>query len=112
MGGSLSIWSGTLSDQIDRTVAFYPGASWERHDPKWKNFKDKKALIHCAEGDGTSSAPGIQQAKNEILRAGGEISLFDYEDTQHAFFNDDRPKVFNKSAAELAWERTLEFLRR
>ena len=30
MGGSLSIWSGTLDPVIDRTVGFYPGSSWER----------------------------------------------------------------------------------
>ena len=37
MGGSLSIWSGTLDPIIDRTVGFYPGSSWERHAPVWSN---------------------------------------------------------------------------
>ena len=111
MGGSLSIWSATLDPIIDKSVGFYPGSSWERHAPQWAKYKGKSAMIHCAEGDGTSAAPGIQEAVKEITAAGGSIETFDYPGTQHAFFNDDRPEVFDKGAADLAWERTLNFLR-
>ena len=109
MGGSLAIWSGTLSEKVSATVGFYPGASWERHAPVWKNYSGKSPMIHCAEGDGTSSAPGIQEAVREISAAGGSAIAFDYEGTQHAFFNDDRPEVYAPIAAALAWERTLDF---
>ena len=109
MGGSLAIWSATLSDEISAAVAFYPGASWERHAPVWKNFAGKAALFHCAEGDGTSAAPGIQEALSEISAAGGSATAYDYEGTKHAFFNDDRPEVYSELAAALSWERTLEF---
>ncbi len=109
MGGSLAIWSGTLSSQIMATVGFYPGASWERHAPKWENYRGKSVLIHCAEEDGTSSAPGIQEAVREINGGGGSVTTYDYTGTKHAFFNDDRPEVFEPIAAALAWERTLDF---
>jgi len=109
MGGSLAIWSATLSPHITSAVAFYPGASWERHAPVWANFAGKSALIHCAESDGTSAAPGIQEALTAIDSAGGSATAFDYPGTQHAFFNDDRPEVYSELAAALAWERTLEF---
>ena len=109
MGGSLAIWSGTLSDQITATVGFYPGASWERHAPMWSRYSGKESIIHCAEGDGTSSAPGIQEALREINGAGGKAVAYDYASTQHAFFNDDRPEVFNDAAAKLAWARTINF---
>ena len=111
MGGSLAIWSGTLSDSISATVGFYPGSSWERHAPKWVNYKGKECMIHCAESDGTSAAPGIQEALMNINAAGGLAQVFDYSNTQHAFFNNDRPEVYNAQAAELAWSRTLEFFR-
>jgi len=110
MGGSLAIWSGTLSPKITATVGFYPGSSWERHAPNWANYFGKSALIHAAEGDGTSQAPGIQEALTKIRAAGGGATAFDYPETQHAFFNSDRPEVFAPLAAALAWERTLEFL--
>ena len=109
MGVSLAIVSGTLSPKITATVSFYPGSPWERHAPVWANYAGKSALIHCAEGDGTSSAPGIQEALREIQAAGGSVQAQDYSGTQHAFFNDDRPEVFQPVAAALAWERTLEF---
>ena len=109
MGGSLAIWSGTLSEKITTAVGFYPGSSWERHAPHWRNYADKKAMIHCAEGDGTSSAPGIQEALREITSAGGSAVAFDYAGTQHAFFNDDRPEVFEPNAAALSWIRTVDF---
>jgi carboxymethylenebutenolidase len=69
----------------------------------------KNVMIHCSEGDGTSKAEGIQEALNAIKSAGGSAEAFDYAGTQHAFFNNDRPQVFNAEAAELSWKRTLEF---
>jgi carboxymethylenebutenolidase len=46
-----------------------------------------------------------------VSAAGGSIEVFDYPDTQHAFFNNDRPEVFNAAAAAIAWERTVNFLK-
>lgn len=111
MGGTLAIWSATISENISAAVGFYPGGSWERTNPQWKNYDGKAALIHAAESDGTSSAPGIQEALREISGAGGSALAYDYAGTKHAFFNDDRPEVYDLKASELAWDRTLEFLR-
>jgi carboxymethylenebutenolidase len=109
MGGTLAIWSATQVPEIGKAAAFYPGASWERHNPDWRKFAGKSAIFNCSEGDGTSAAPGIQEALREINGAGGGAVAYDYPATQHAFFNSDRPEVYNQAAAELAWERTLEF---
>jgi carboxymethylenebutenolidase len=110
-GGSLALWSGTLSDEIVAAVGFYPPMPWERMSPKWGNYAGKAALIHCSEEDGTSAAPGIQVAVQAIGDAGGEVSVHDYPGTHHAFFNDDRPEVYDAGAAASAWARTLEFFR-
>jgi carboxymethylenebutenolidase len=45
-----------------------------------------------------------------IEEAGGTVEVFDYPGTQHAFFNDDRPEVYDAAASGLAWERTVAFL--
>ncbi len=111
MGGSLALWSATLSADIVATVGFYPGLPWERMAPKWQNYHGKRALIHCSESDGTSTAPGIQLAVHAIEEAGGQVAVYDYPGTHHAFFNDDRPEVFDQLAATTAWARTLEYLR-
>jgi carboxymethylenebutenolidase len=111
MGGSLALWSGTLSDRIVATVGFYPGLPWERMSPKWSNYAGKAAVIHCCESDGLSDAPAIQQARQAIEAAGGEVTLYDYPGTHHAFFNDDRPEVYDPEAAATGWARTIELFR-
>jgi carboxymethylenebutenolidase len=111
MGGSLALWSATLSDDITATVGFYPGMPWSRMSPVWDRYQDKAAIIHCAESDGGSSAEGIKAAVAAIEANGGWVELFDYEDSHHAFFNDDRPEVYAPEHAKVAWARTLEFLR-
>lgn len=110
LGGSLALWSATLSEHIVGTVGFYPAVPWERMDPQWTHYAGKAALIHCSEGDGTSAAPGIQQARHAIEAAGGSVALYDYPGTAHAFFNDDRPEVYDAAASATAWQRTLAFL--
>ena len=110
-GGSLALWSATLSEQIVATVGFYPFLPWERMRPEWSDYAGKAAVIHCSEGDGTSAAEGVQTARQAIEAAGGECRLYDYPGTQHAFFNDDRPEAYDRLAAASAWARTLELFR-
>src|SRR5665811_1801191 len=76
MGGSLALWSATLSDDVRATVGFYPGVPWERMSPTWSRYDGKAALIHTSEGDGGPEAPGIQQAKAAIEGAGGEVTIY------------------------------------
>jgi carboxymethylenebutenolidase len=111
MGGSLALWSATLSDKVTAAVGFYPAVPWERMSPQWSNYAGKVAVIHCSEEDGTSAAPGIQAARQAIEGAGGEVTIYDYPGTQHAFFNDERPEVYHADASASAWDRTLEVLR-
>jgi carboxymethylenebutenolidase len=110
-GGALAVWSATLTERVVAAAGFYPTLPWERMSPKWSEFAGKAALIHCSEEDGASAAPRIQQAKSAIEAAGGAITLYDYPGTHQAFFNDDRPEVYDGLATSSAWARTLEFLR-
>jgi carboxymethylenebutenolidase len=111
-GGSLALWSATLSERIVAAAGFYPAMPWERMRPQWNNYTGKVAAIHCTEEDGTSAAEGIQTAKRAIEAAGGTVTLHDYPGTRHAFFNDDRPEVYNRACAATAWARTIELFRR
>ncbi|GAA2379427.1 carboxymethylenebutenolidase [Catellatospora methionotrophica] len=111
MGGSLALWSATVSDEITAAVGFYPALPWERMAPQWSNYQGKTAMIHCSEEDGTSAAPGIKIARAAIEEAGGTCIVHDYPGTHHAFVNDDRPEVYNATAAASAWARTVELLR-
>jgi carboxymethylenebutenolidase len=111
MGGSLALWSATLSDDIVATVGFYPAVPWERMSPTWTRYEGKRAMIHTDEDDGGCAADGIQTAIKAIEQAGGEVSCFDYPGTHHAFFNDHRTEVYDETAATEAWSRTMNLLR-
>jgi carboxymethylenebutenolidase len=108
MGGSLSLWSAALSDEISTAVGFYPAIPWERMRPDWDRYQGKTAVVHCSEADGTSAA---EAAKKGIEAAGGELVIYSYPGTEHAFMNDDRAEVYAPEAAALAWARTIEHLR-
>lgn len=112
LGGALALWSATVSDRITTVVAFYPGGGTrQRANPRWDRYAGKVAVIHCSEECGTSTGPDIQAVSTEIIDAGGACTRFDYPGTRHAFFNDDRPEVFDADAAASAWARTLDTLR-
>lgn len=112
MGGSLALWSATLSPRIVAAVGFYPPIPWERMSPTWSSYEGKVGVIHCCEEDGLAgSHPGIQVAMRAITDAGGTCVTHDYAGTKHAFFNDDRPEVYDAAASTSAWARTLEVFR-
>ena len=45
------------------------------------------------------------------LKDRGNYEIHQYPGTSHAFFNDDRPDVYNADAAKDAWDRTLALFR-
>jgi carboxymethylenebutenolidase len=111
MGGSLALWSGALADEVKVAVGFYPPIPWEKMSPTWGNYANKSAMIHASEEDGTSKADGIQAAVKGIQEAGGDVEVYDYPGSSHAFFNDQRPEVYSKEQSEQAWRRTLDLLK-
>lgn len=68
-------------------------------------------LGHFAEKDEWEDEKYILAMKNDMQAAGLGTQFHFYPNTSHWFFENDRPE-FNASAAELAWTRTLEFLRK
>lgn len=112
MGGSLALWSAASSPAIVAAVGFYPAVPWERMGVDWSGYAGKSAQIHCSEEDGTSSAEGIQQAWSGIQAAGGDVEVFDYPGTHHAFVNDTRPEVHDPAASAQAWSRMLALFHR
>ena len=110
-GASLALWSATFSERIVATVGFYPVLPWERMRPQWTNYTGKSALVHCCETDGFADADGVRAVREAIEGAGGTVAVQDYPGTRQAFFNDDRPEVYDTPSAARAWARTIEHFR-
>ncbi|HVP60957.1 MAG TPA: dienelactone hydrolase family protein [Myxococcaceae bacterium] len=67
-------------------------------------------LIHYAEHDERINAGAA--AYEAALEANHvKYQMFSYPGTQHGFNNDTTPR-FDKAAAQLAWQRTIDFLRK
>jgi carboxymethylenebutenolidase len=66
---------------------------------------------HYAERDDSAGPKAARQLEAELRAAGKEAEFFVYPGTHHAFFNDTRPEVYDAEAAQLAWDRTVSFLR-
>ena len=69
-----------------------------------------KLLLHYASNDDRVNA-GVPAYEAALKAAGVSYTKHVYEGTQHAFHNDTAGARYNKEAAELAWRRTVEFLR-
>ena len=50
--------------------------------------------------------------KKTLDKFGVVNNFYIYQNTEHAFCNDDRPEVYNKEASSLSSKRTIEFLKK
>jgi carboxymethylenebutenolidase len=67
-------------------------------------------LLHYA-GLDTNLNAGIPAWEEALKAAGKRYTIYMYEGTQHAFTDDTAGARYNKVAADLAWGRTLAFLK-
>jgi carboxymethylenebutenolidase len=90
-------------------VCYY---GFPREGMSWDLSAVKGAVLgHFAEDDDFSPPELVDQMERQLRDAGVDVTFHRYPGTTLAFFNDDRPEVHDAEAAELSWQRTLEFLR-
>ena len=113
MGGALTVLSAGLVPECDATVVWYGYPPLEYVDAQ---AIKKPMLAHWALHDEFFSITGVDQLE-EKLKAAGVTYDFQRYDAKHAFANpksDARglpPLQYNSAAADLAWERTMTFLK-
>lgn len=92
-------------DHIRSVVLFY-GTGGEK-------FSHSRAayLGHFAENDEFEPKAGVDELEESLKRAGRPVTFYRYSGTGHWFFESDRPQAYNREAANLAWDRTLAFLK-
>jgi carboxymethylenebutenolidase len=113
MGGALTILSACNVPELDGTVVWYgyPPLEYVTADSI-----QKPMLAHWALHDGFFSIAGVDQLEQKLKEAGVKYEFHRY-DAKHAFANpksDVRglpPLQYNCDAADLAWDRTMTFLK-
>ena len=68
-------------------------------------------LGHFAAQDDYEPAEFVDQLEASLKVAGRPVTFHRYQDVGHWFFEPDRPDAYNQAAAQLAWERTVVFLK-
>jgi carboxymethylenebutenolidase len=113
MGGALTVLSAGLVPECDGTVVWYGYPPLEYVDAQ---AIQKPMLAHWALHDEFFSIAGVDQLEEKLKAAGVDYDFQRY-DAKHAFANpksDSRelpPLQYNSVAANLAWERTMTFLK-
>ena len=109
MGGQLALYAASHDPRIRATVDFY--GIHPKVQPSYRTLNGP-ILGHFAERDPYADADTVRALGNELTVLQKPHEFHTYPGTDHAFFNDSRPEVYDADASRLAWERTLAFLRR
>jgi carboxymethylenebutenolidase len=105
-GGGIANMLATRLPDLAAAVPFYGSQPTAEDVPRIK----APLLIHYAENDERINAGAA--AYEAALKANHvKYQMFTYPGTQHGFNNDTTPR-YDKAAAGLAWQRTIEFLRK
>ena len=107
MGGALSLFAACANpDAVGACIDFYGGHPAVHYDLAALRAP---VLGLFGERDDWISPTVVKELDQQLTELGKPHEFVIYPDADHAFFNDDRPEVFNPSAAEDAWRRVLAF---
>jgi len=106
-------WGGAMANQVAvnspdvlAVVPYYGRQPASEDVPKIK----ASLLLHYA-GLDEGINKGIPAYEEALKKASIDYKMYMYEGAQHAFNNDTNPARYNKEAAQLAWKRTISFLK-
>ncbi len=108
MGGQLALFAATVNPKVGAVVDFY--GVHPNVKPDYTRLQGPVLGLFAAK-DQFVTPEQARQLEAAITRAGKSCQIHIYPDVDHAFFNDERPDVYNRAAAEDAWRRTLAFFR-
>jgi carboxymethylenebutenolidase len=105
LGGAVTILGACRIPELDAAVCFYgipPDTVAKPADVK------VPLQAHFANKDDWCTPAAVDAFEAGLKAAGRNAEVFRY-DAEHAFVNEQRD-VYDRAAAELAWDRTLKFL--
>ena len=108
MGGALSLFAASKNPEVGACVVLYGG-----HPNVKPDLASLKAPVLglYAEKDGFVTPESVRALEKNLKDLGKRIEVHIYPGVDHAFFNDERPQVYNEPAARDAWNRTVKFFR-
>jgi carboxymethylenebutenolidase len=108
VGGVLSLYAASKNERVGACVVFY--GIHPKVEPDFENLRAPVLGLY-AEKDSSVPPEAVRALEEKINAHGKSIETHIYPGTDHAFFNDTRPEVYDADAAADAWRRTTDFLR-
>lgn len=105
-GGGMVNQLATASPDLAAGVAYYGRTP----DPKTVANIKARMLLHYAGLDERINA-GIPEYEAALKAAGTDHQIFVYDGVNHAFNNDTSAARYDKTAADLAWQRTIDLFK-
>ena len=110
MGGGLAlVLACQRPDAVAVVVPAYGVIPWPDARPDYPAMT-AAVLGHVAELDGAFTPESASALEAELIALGRDVTFYVYPGVDHAFFNEDRPEVYDAAASTLLWGRTVAFL--
>jgi carboxymethylenebutenolidase len=106
MGGALSLYAASKNSNVGACVVFY--GIHPNVKPDLANLQAPVLGIY-AERDKFVPPELVRELERQLRELGKSVEIHIYPDTDHGFFNDHRPDVYNAKAAADAWRRVIQF---
>ena len=104
MGGALSLYAASKNERVGACVVFY--GIHPNVKPDLANLKAPVLGIY-AENDKSTPPDVVRDLEKQLKALGKSVEMHIYPNVDHAFFNDTRPGVYDRRAAEDAWLRAI-----
>jgi len=106
MGGALSLLVACSTGEAVKACVVYYG----NHSKVSYDFDKLRAAVlgHWAQNDAFANA-GIPKLEAALGARNRSYAFHHYPGTRHGFFNDTRPGIYDREAADKSWRRTLAF---
>jgi carboxymethylenebutenolidase len=109
MGGGLALVLATQRpDAVAAVVPCYGIVPWPDVQPDYPAMS-AAVLGHYAEKDEYFTPEKANELAEQLRGMGKSVEIIVYPGTDHAFFNDTRPEVYDADASAALWDRTLSF---
>ncbi len=106
LGAFFALDLSVLDPELVRSVVIFYGTRPGDYGASRADY-----LGHFAENDPYEPAEEVDGLEASLRQANRPVTFHRYPGTGHWFFEPDRPAAYNEAAAELAWVRTLAFLK-
>lgn len=109
MGGALSLFAASKNPEVGACVVFYGGHP--NIKPDLPSLRAPVLGIYAGK-DSFVNPQVVADLDRQLTELGKPHTFHTYAEAAHAFFNEERPEVYDPAAAKDAWAKTLAFLRR